>query len=437
MPHGHWSFAFHLPFDLSPAACRLHLCQGRESMSEEPLDAIASDPVTMGWMQGFPPPPERQVLWRNADHWRFPQTRWAFSHYRELLPTARVAGHQAPSLPRAIDPALAALTFTPLDRDQPITLDQALRETYADGILIVHQGKVVHEAWYGVTGPETRHIAFSVTKSFLGVLAAMLVAEGRLDPAAPVTEYVPELGASGFAGATVGQVMDMTTGVDFSEEYTDPNSGIGGYSRAAGFVPAGPDHTGPRDLWSFLATIGGKGPHGQAFTYRTCNTDALNWIVSRVTQAAFTTNLSQRLWLPLGLGDADVLVDPIGTPFAGGGLCLRLEDLARFGEALRLGGQGVIQPEAIAAIRRGGRPDQFETARYPSLPGWSYGSQWWHSHGADGGFSARGIHGQALWIAPEAELTVARFASHPIATNAGNDPISVPLWQALGRRFLG
>ncbi len=406
-------------------------------MSDTPLDAIASDPVTMGWMQGFPPPPERQVLLRNADHWRFPQTRWAFSHYREILPTARVAGRHTAPIPRAIDPALGGLTFTPQGRDTPITLDQALRETYADGVLIVHQGKVVYEGWYGVTGPETRHIAFSVTKSFLGTLAAMLVAEGRLDPAAPVASYVPELAQSGFADATVAQVMDMTTAIDFSEEYADPHSGIGGYSRAGGFVPTGPDYAGPRDLWSFLTTIGAAGAHGQAFTYRTCNTDVLNWIVTRVTGQSFTANLAQRLWQPLGLGDADMLVDPAGTPFAGGGLCLRLEDLARFGEALRLDGQGVIQPEAVAAIRRGGRPDQFETARYPALPGWSYGTQWWHSHGADGGFAARGIHGQALWIAPQAELTIARFASHPVATNAGNDPISVPLWQALGRHFSG
>jgi CubicO group peptidase (beta-lactamase class C family) len=406
-------------------------------MSDEPLDAIASDPVTMGWMQGFPPPPERRVLWRNADHWRFPQTRWAFSHYREILPTARVAGRPGQALPRAIDPALGSLTFTPQGAQAPITLDQALRDTYADGILVVHRGTVVYERWFGVTGPETRHIAFSVTKSFVGTLAAMLVAEGRLDPAAPVTAYVAELAGSGFGTATVGQVMDMTTGVDFSEEYTDPSSGIGGYSRAAGFVPGPPDHAGPGDLWAFLRTVGALGAHGQRFTYRTCNTDVLNWIVTRVTGQSFTDNLAQRFWLPLGLGDADVLVDPAGTPFAGGGLCLRLEDLARFGEALRRGGEGVIPPEAIAAIRRGGRPDQFETARYPALPGWSYGSQWWHSHGVDGGFSARGIHGQALWVAPESDLTIARFASHPVATNAGNDPISVPLWQALGQHFRG
>ena len=226
----------------------------------DPLpDAIASDPAMLGWMQGFPPPPERQVLWRNTDHWRFPKTRWAFSHYRELLPTVRVAGGHAAPLPRAIDETLGALPFTPLDRDTPITLDEGLLGTYADGVLVVHKGQVVFERWYGVTGPETRHIAFSVTKSFVGTIAAALIAEGRLDPAAPVADYVPELGTSGFGHASVRQVMDMTTAVDFSEEYTDPKSGIGAYSAAVGFVPPPADYQGPRDAWSFLTGIAANG----------------------------------------------------------------------------------------------------------------------------------------------------------------------------------
>ncbi len=402
-------------------------------MSDPVANAKDSDPAVLGWMEGFPPPPDKQVMWRNADHMRFPKTRWAFSHFRELLPTARISGGQAPALPRALDDGLAQLAFTPLGSNTPQTVEQGLLDTYADGLLVVHKGRVILERWYGVTGPETRHIAFSMTKSFVGTLAAVLVAQGRLDPAAPVSAYVPELGASGFGQATIRHVMDMTTAIDFSEEYTNPRSGIGAYSAAVGFVPPSPDYDGPRDMWSFLTGIAPNGPHGDAFTYRTCNTDVLNWVITRITGKNFATNLSEQFWVPLGLHEADVMVDAIGTPFAGGGLCLRLEDLARFGEMIRQDGQGIVPASAVAAIRHGGRPDQFDSRHYPSLPGWSYGSQWWHSHGADGGFSARGIHGQALWIAPAAELVIARFGSHPVAGNAGNDAISIPMWQAIGR----
>jgi len=131
------------------------------------------------------------------------------------------------------------------------------------------------------------------------------------------------------------------------------------------------------------------------------------------------------------LHDADLLVDRVGTHFAGGGLCLRLEDLARFGEALRLDGAGALPSAAITAIRAGGRKEHFDPGRYPLLEGWSFGSNWWHSHAADGSFMSRGMHGQSLWISPAAELVVARFASHPVPSNAANDPITLPMLQAI------
>jgi CubicO group peptidase (beta-lactamase class C family) len=402
-------------------------------MTDVVLDARASDPRSLAWMQGTPPPPDKRVLWSAADHWRFPKTRWAFSHVRQLMPTARVDGGAGTPLPRAVDERLAELSVSPLDGREALTLDEALQATYTDAFMVVHRGEVILERWFGVTRPQTRHIAFSVTKSFVGTLAAGLIAEGALDVDAEVSRYVPELAASGFGHATVQQLMDMTTAVDFSEEYTDPKSGIGAYSAAIGFLPTGPDHTGALDIAAFLAGVAANGEHGAAFKYRTCNTDVLNWVISRVTGRALADNLSRYLWEPLGLQDADLLVDPVGTPFAGGGLCLRLEDLARFGESMRLGCAGLVPPAAITAIRRGGQPERFDVGRYPALRGWSYGSQWWHSHGVDGGFMARGIHGQLLWIAPGAELVVARFASHPVASNTANDSITQPLLQALGR----
>ncbi len=191
-------------------------------------------------------------------------------------------------------------------------------------------------------------------------------------------------------------------------------------------------YDGATDLWSYLPSIAKAGEHGAGFTYRTPNTDVLAWIISRIEGCDFADVLTSRLWQPLGmLGDADLIVDGAGAPFAGGGLNLRLEDLARFGEAMRLGGLGVIPGGVVDRIRTGGDQAHFDPERYPQLPGWSYGSQWWHAMDADGCFSARGIHGQTLWVNPRAEMTIARFASHPIAANGANDPLSLPAWAAL------
>ena len=94
-------------------------------------------------------------------------------------------------------------------------------------------------------------------------------------------------------------------------------------------------------------------------------------------------------------------------------------------------GKQVIPAEVIADIRRGADPAKFATAGYSLLPGYSYRNMWWVSHDALGMFEARGIHGQRLYIAPKAETVIARFCSHPIATSAANDPVTIPAFAAL------
>lgn len=402
-------------------------------MAGELLDGVTSDPVRMGWMQGSPPPVDKILLASRADHMRFPMIRWSYSNMRQFVPSRRVAaGDEGKALERAIDEGLGQIRFVPLNADEPMSLEQSLTQAFTDGILVLHRGKVVFERWFGVTGPETRHIAFSVTKSFVGTLAEMLVEEGRLDPLALASDILPELTDSGFGDATVRQVLDMTTALDFSEDYADPNSGIGAYSAALGLTPRPVDYAGPIDLASYLPSIGKAGQHGTGFTYRTPNTEVLAWMIARIEGKHFAEVLSERIWRPLGMrGDADLIVDQAGTAFAGGGLNLRLEDLARFGEAMRLGGLGVIPEAVVQRATHGGEPAHFDRNRYPQLPGWSYGSQWWISNNNRGCFSARGIHGQTLWVDPAAEMTVARFASHPTAANGANDPLSLPAWAAL------
>lgn len=400
-------------------------------MPQELLDGRSSDPALMGWMKGNPPPPERRIVPSRADHMRFPMIRWSYSNMRQFLPTVRIAasGKGSP-LPRATRADVAEVRFVPTGQADPIRFEESLVEGFTDGIMVVHRGEVVFERWFGVTGPETRHIAFSVTKSFVGTIARLLIDEGRLDPSNSVSSILPELAQSGYGNATVAHVLDMTTALDFSEDYGDPSSGIGAYSAALGLTPRPEGYAGPRDLCSFLAGIRGDGSaHGAKFTYRTINTEVLAWIIARVEDKPFATVLSERIWQPCGmLGDGDLIVDEIGTPFAGGGLNLRLEDLAKFGEAIRT---GKLPQGAIDAIRGGGDPAKFDPVRYPQLGGWSYGSQWWHSHNRNGAFSARGIHGQTLWIDPAAEMVVARFASHPTAANGANDHWSLPAWAAL------
>lgn len=412
-------------------------------MPNQILDAHTSDPKVMGWMEGLPPPAAKRLHWAQADHMRFPTHRYAYSNMREFLPTARVSRGNGPilELPVALRNDLDSVLFNTLDDGRSMTWAESLAANFTDAMLVLHKGVIVYERYFGVTRPDSTHIAFSVTKSFVGTLAEMLVTEGKLDPAAPVGDLIPELKRSGFADATLRQVLDMTTALDFSEEYTDPNSGIGAMSNALGLTPRAPGYAGPTDVYEFLPTIGKAGEHGERFTYRTCNTEVLGWLVARTEGKRLDTVLSERIWSPLGMEqDADFLIDSSGMPFAGGGLNPVLRDMARFGEMMRQNGTAngcqIVPSAALESIRAGASKGAFAKAGYTYLPDASYRSQWWIMPGNHGAFSARGIHGQAIYVDPVAEVTIARFASHPVAANGALDPTSLPAFRAIAEHLL-
>jgi hypothetical protein len=410
--------------------------------AQELPDAKSTDPVAMGWMQGAPPAADKIISHADLGYFTFPKTRWSFSNYRQFGPTVGIASAERTApLRRAERRDIDAVTFLPIGGTTPITWAQSLAANYTDGIVVLHKGRLVFERYFGVTTAQTQHIAFSVTKSFVGTLAETLIAEGKLDPDALVTRYVPELAGSGFADATVRQVMDMTTGLDFDETYTDPNADIFAHAMAGGIGPRPAGYQGPEGFYAYLRTVKKAGEHGARFTYRTVNSDALGWMIARVAGKPLHVLLEERIWKPLGMEhEAAMQVDRIGTAFAGGGLMPTLRDMARFGEMLRrngkLAGRQVIPAAAVAAIRAGADKAKFASAGYSTLPGWSYKSQWWVSHNAHGAFMARGVFGQAIYIDPKAEMVIARFASHPKAGNVANDPVSLPAYQALAEHLV-
>lgn len=405
------------------------------------LDATASDPVNLGWMVGSPPPPDKQLRFDDGSALRFPQLRWTFSNYRQILPTTNVSRGLAPArpLPRAERADLARVAFTPMGGGEPMTWAQAFDATYTDAVLVLHRGHVVHERYGSLLRPEGQHIAMSVTKSFFGTLGATLVAEGRLGEHDRVARHVPELQGSGFGDATVRHLLDMRTGLRYSEDYTDPQAEIRRHVQAGGVAPRPAGYDGPTTFFDFLRTVGPQGAHGGPFAYKTVNTDVLGWVMRRVTGRSVGQLLSERIWSRLGMEqDAYFTVDRVGTEFAGGGLNAGLRDLARFGELMRNGGRlgdEVIIPQAVVDdIRRGGDRDAFQG--YPLLQGWSYRNMWWVTHNEHGAYMARGVHGQAIYIDPAAQMVIARFGSHPVAANAGNDPISLPAYHALARHLI-
>ena len=408
-----------------------------------PLSAQDSDPRVMGWMQGFPPPEDKIITQPDSVYFSFPRLRWSVCHLREFLPTEEISrGLGAPVpldyLPPAefadMRQAIDALTFMPMNADAPMTWEESLYANYTDGMLILHEGRVVYERYFGCLEDDGKHAIMSMTKSVTGLLAEIMVAEGTLDDTALVAEIIPEIGESAFATATVRQVMDMTTGVQYSEDYSDPNADIWLYSAAASPLPKPEGYEGPNGYWEYLQQVKPDGNHGDAFHYKTINSDMLGWIISRVSGHSVTELASERLWRRMGAEqDAYQTVDGKGVPFAGGGITAGLRDLGRLGQLMldggEINGERLFPAEVVETIRAGGDPAKF--AGFPTIPEGSYTSQWWVFHNDRGAFAARGVHGQTIYVDPTAEMVLVRLASFPRAQNGFIDPTSLPAYQAV------
>jgi len=407
------------------------------------LNAEESDPIKMKWMVGAPPPPDRTLNFADGSFFTFPGLRWSVAHMRQFMPTTNVSRGIGNPLPvsKKISNEIEKITFVPLGESKPITWKEGLDKVYADGVIIMHHGNIIYEKYLGALTIDGQHAAMSVTKSFTGTLGIMLAMEGLIDTSKLVSEYVPELKNSAFGDATVRQVMDMTTALQFSEDYADPKAEIWQFSAAGNPLPKPADYTGPKSYYEYLPTVKKNGVHGEAFGYKTVNSDVLGWIIARVTGKTVPQVLSERIWQKLGVEqDAYYSVDVTGTAFAGGGLNLGLRDLARFGQLILNNGYGagqqIIPKAAIADIRKGGSQAAFAKANYTLLKGWSYRNMWWITNNEDGAFCARGVHGQVIYIDPKADMVLVRFASNPVASNAANDPYSLPAYQAVANLLM-
>jgi hypothetical protein len=229
--------------------------------------------------------------------------------------------------------------------------------------------------------------------------------------------------------------------LDYSEDYADPAADIWVYSAAASPLPKPEGYQGPIGYFEYLRTVQQDGEHGQGFGYRTINTDALGWIISRVTGKEVTELLSQRIWSKIGAEqDAYMTVDSVGTPFAGGGLSAGLRDLGRIGLLVltegEINGKRLFPRQVTRNLRAGGDKTAFAKAGYKTLEGGSYRSMWWIFHNKHGAFAARGVHGQTIYIDPMADMVIVRFSSFPTAKNAAIDPTSLPAYQAVAEYLL-
>ncbi|WP_378949103.1 serine hydrolase domain-containing protein [Mesorhizobium sp. ANAO-SY3R2] len=370
-------------------------------------------------------------------NWREqPFNGWAFQNVSEMVPSARIAAREGNLEAAPVD--LGGLLSETVELNgKSETVSAFLERSSTDALVVMKKGHFVGDWFAPRMKPEARHIIFSISKSLTAILAGGLEGEGKLDPNAPVTDYVPEAAGSVYASATVRHVLDMTVSLDFEEAYLDPESLFARYRRATMWNPGG----GAESLREFIVSLQQLDePHGQTFRYRSPNSDLLGIIVERASGVRYAELMSQKLWRPLGAKrDGFVTVDREGTARAAGGISVAARDLARVGEMMRQGGTsegGRIVPQAwvedtihggdAQAWQRGDMVNLFANGRYRN--------KWYQSGNSTNAYCGIGIHGQWLYVDQKAEVVIAKMSSQALPVDDPLDLDCVAFFEAICAR---
>ena len=360
----------------------------------------------------------------NVENWYWgPGNQWSYKNTRRVFPSADVYRGAGPpskleSSPKAID----AISFINPATKTVMTIAQMYSATDTDAMLVMKDGKVVSERYFNGMKATDTHILMSVTKSVVGALCGILIDQGRLDPNAQITRYVPEMKGSAYDGATVRQLLDMTIGLKFNEDYASKTSDLYRLDEAAGWVPRGPN--APRGLHEYLTSLTTRsGPHGQVFRYVSANVDLMGWVLERATNTDFAALVSQELWSKLGTErDAYVLLDPHQAAYSDCGLNATLRDLGRFSQMMlqsgTYNGQQIVPEAWVRDIRKGGAAQAWKASpAYPALKqrfGYedgSYRAYWYVADPNVGYYSAIGLAGQLIVIDPKSKTVIVKFSS--------------------------
>jgi CubicO group peptidase (beta-lactamase class C family) len=353
---------------------------------------------------------------------RAPWNRWSFQHVGEIVPTVEVWRGNGPvrALPRDERP-LDHLEVTGIDGERA-PLAAFLEQTYTDGFLVLKRGVVAYERYLNGMGERTLHLSQSVAKSFTGAVAGILAARGTIDVNAEVTEILPELAATAYRGARVRHLLDMTSGVRFAEDYTDPSSDMGRADVAAGWKlrPPGASQAilWPRDMFELvLGLTEREAEHGSRFSYRSIETDVLAFVLERASGKRLPQLLSEEIWQPAGMEESGSLtVDSAGFALADGGLNATLRDYGRFGQMILEHGAGIVPAGWIEATRSGNHA-LFGAPYTAVLPEGAYRNQFWIDDPRSRTLLARGVFGQLISVSWEDQVVVVKLSSWPDFVN--------------------
>ena len=371
-------------------------------------------------MQGFPVPQEHRIPRNDWD--RAPWNRWSFQNVRHILPTTEVWRGDGEINHFSRQPKeLGDIKFKSSEGSVE-TVQNWIDTSYTDGILVLHQGSIVFEQYHNNMNPRSLHLSQSMAKSIVGSLAGILIGRGQLDTEGLVSEYLPELEQTAWKGATLRQVLDMTTGVCYVEDYEALDSDIALTDIASGWKLPGSGVDAPACMWDqILGLTETTRAHGALFQYRSIETDVLAHCLERVTQTRLAELVSREIWQPLGCEEsASFTVDPAGYAMADGGFNATLRDYARFGQMLlddgEVKGKNIVPKAWIDDIQNADH-SLFGEPYTQAAPNGGYRNQFWVEDVEQKCFMARGVFGQLIYVDPVHQMVVVKLSAWPEFTS--------------------
>ncbi|OSC40311.1 serine hydrolase domain-containing protein [Mycobacterium decipiens] len=352
-------------------------------------------------------------------------SHWAFQHVEDFMPTAVISRGTGPVV--TLPPACVPIADIPLTSTDGVatTVGAVMASTATDGWAVAYRGALVAEEYFDGLQPETRHLLFSVSKSLVAAVVGALHGAGAIELDAPVTTYVPALANCGYAGATVRHLLDMRSGIAFSEDYLDPAAEIHVREQVIGWAPKRSPNL-PATLRDYLLTLRQKSAHGGPFEYRSCETDVLGWICEAAAGQPMPELMSELLWSRIGAQcDATIALDRAGdaggTGIFDGGINACLTDMIRFGslfvrDGVSLTGQQVMPAAWIADTVDGGTDSRKAFAATPDdtgMPGGMYRNQVWFPYPGNTVALCVGMCGQLIYINRVAEVVAAKLSTQP------------------------
>lgn len=333
-----------------------------------------------------------------------------FSHMSELFFHETVSRGDGPT---------HALEERPLDLPD---LSDWIEERSLTAIVVLQDGDLVYEEYFKDTDENDLRISWSVAKSYLSALTGILLDEGAIESIdVPVTQYVPDLVGSAYDGTTLKDVLQMSSGVEFNEDYLDPKSDINRMGRALALG---------KSMDRFAAALRKKqDAPGQRWNYVSIDTHVVGMVLEGATNKRIVDLMSEKIIQPLGVEQSPVYItDKFGTAFVLGGLNLRTRDYARFGQMFlqdgEYNGQQIVPADWV---KESTRPSANTEDGEPG-----YGYFWWTpDRTSDGEYFARGIYGQYVYINEDADVVIAINSADRQFKDPDAHPQNVEMFRAI------